>query len=219
MPRVPKPSRKSEVVDILIRAVNSLPDDLNDRWRWPLEVARVGMTRIETQEGVGSEMDAKAQRDAQFQHWNSYVSRLSPEVRYFIEPINENDFLRSIHRFETLVITRDMLPDLAKCDGDHPGVLRLNRLLSRLAEPNFTYGAANTSGIRAKIFSVTLGRIGEALLGVDATRLRKCPRCKTIFWARANQDYCSTKCGNTVRNRGWRHKPPDIDDGQAKELA
>ena len=42
--------------------------------------------------------------------------------------------------------------------------------------------------------------------GVDATRIRECPRCKRIYWTnRRDRSYCSPDC----RSRMWVKKRPD----------
>jgi hypothetical protein len=54
-------------------------------------------------------------------------------------------------------------------------------------------------------FEFRLHYIFQALQGVQAYRIRKCPICSRIFWAgRIDQAACSKQCNQTRRARIWR---------------
>ncbi len=47
----------------------------------------------------------------------------------------------------------------------------------------------------------------EAVEGVDATRIRECPKCRRLFWAGRNTQLgCSTQCSTALRNRNLRKR-------------
>jgi hypothetical protein len=69
------------------------------------------------------------------------------------------------------------------------------------------------------------GRIGfkdseilEALIGVDATRIRECEICQRIFWARQDNMYsCGSRCSATRRQRKLRENRSEYDQARAKK--
>jgi hypothetical protein len=49
------------------------------------------------------------------------------------------------------------------------------------------------------------GPLVEALVGVDARRIRQCPICSDFFWAgRIDQPCCTSQCAHILRTRRWR---------------
>jgi hypothetical protein len=51
------------------------------------------------------------------------------------------------------------------------------------------------------------------LLQKDASHVRSCPECKTIFYRVRKQEYCSRRCTNRANMREWRKTPK----GKARE--
>jgi endogenous inhibitor of DNA gyrase (YacG/DUF329 family) len=51
------------------------------------------------------------------------------------------------------------------------------------------------------------------LLQKDASHLRRCPECQTIFYRVRKQEYCSRRCTNRANMREWRKTPK----GKARE--
>lgn len=59
--------------------------------------------------------------------------------------------------------------------------------------------------IKDGLIHIETNKLAEALQGVDIDRLRICPVCNRIFWAKRNdQKACSNKCSGNLRIRKYR---------------
>lgn len=57
------------------------------------------------------------------------------------------------------------------------------------------------------IIGIEANPLEDALVGVEANRIRRCEACKRAFWAgRMTQKGCSARCGDIIRKRRYRER-------------
>lgn len=104
-------------------------------------------------------------------------------------------------------LTRRMLDLSMQEPGHHDDAYPLSLQMSLQALPH--PAACDTQGVQRPLLVGTISDLWSVLLWIvlntcDMTKLACCPACKTIFYRRTNQDYCSRTCVNRISQRRWR---------------
>src|SRR5262249_30341087 len=127
--------------------------------------------------------------------YGKVIEPLPTPIKEFIGPIRPETLDEFTVRYESLIDMRDVLGRIADRRPTSGLDLRNTQGLVRLT--------TNDQGL----IDLVKTWLADALEGVEADRIRRCPICGKIYWAgRKDQPACKKSCVQALRVRRWREK-------------
>jgi hypothetical protein len=138
------------------------------------------------------------------------------ELRIDFEPIDIGDYIASRYmEFRRLRMTVREMARLASYSMVDRARFQVEQFFSPVEERSL-YAELDIDD-RGEIIVRQDGWL-EALIGVQADRLRECEICRRIFWAEDTRSRaCPTRCNNALRQRKWRERQYQYEANRAEK--
>jgi hypothetical protein len=133
-------------------------------------------------------------------HWERMINDLPTDLRKYIGPVRLDTALAVYDKYSHLRVAGKTLRYIAHMDKSAGSV-----------HPKFpASGVLRLSVGQGGRIQIVHGALIGALEGVEAARIRECPICSRIFWARRiDQPCCTSRCASDLRTRRWRSGYPN----------